>query len=188
MRPKSEKSVKSFKPNKTALRRVTKILIGLKMEEYDEVDNIYLAHAHAIARARIESDLQRRVEAMEKANAELDASFAKMTERQESALFSNSSVNNLTIETELDEMVSSTDGDKGPAKIIKQRMKALINLGEMPCSKVPGEGELKAQIAWFIEVVTLLNELIDLGKNNSEVKTLKAIVKDFLAVFSSLPS
>ena len=56
--------------------------------------------------------------------------------------------------------------------IIQQRMEAVIKLGEMPC-RDQEEDDLKAQIAWFTEIATLLKELIDLGKKKSEDRDLQ---------------
>ena len=174
--------IPSVKSAKSLITRNPVVPNDLKMEESDDVDKICFVLAQSIARARGEPDLRKRVEAMERANAiaeaELKAASVKMTERKESVLHSKSSDNNLSIETELDGMVFFTDVDEGSAKIIKQRREALINLGEMPCSKVPGEEDIKAQIDWFTDVATFLKELIDLGKNNSEYRKL-AFAKDF---------
>ena len=49
----------------------------------------------------------------------------------------------------------------------------------MPC-RDQEEEDLKAQVAWFTEIATLLKELIDLGKKNSEVRDL-AFTEDFAA-------
>ena len=65
--------------------------------------------------------------------------------------------------------------------IIQQRIESIIKLGEMPC-RDQEEVDLKAQVAWFTEVATLLKELIDLGKKNSEVRDLA-----FTALKTSLP-
>ena len=61
--------------------------------------------------------------------------------------------------------------------IIQQRMEAVIKLGEMPC-RDQEEDDLKAQVAWFTQIATLLKELIDLGKKNNKFKNL-AFTEDF---------
>ena len=54
-------------------------------------------------------------------------------------------------------------------------------LGVMPW-RDSGEDDLKVQIAWFTDIATLLKELIELGKKNSENRDL-AFSEDFAAQF-----
>ena len=86
------------------------------MEESDDVDKILFVHAQSIAQARGEPDLRKRVEAMERANAiaevELEAAYAKMTERKESVLHSKSRDNTTICETERMAEVKVNDAEK----------------------------------------------------------------------------
>ena len=93
---------------------------ALKLEDSDDVDKIYFVLAQAIARARGETDLKKRVEAMETANAiaeaKLKAAQAKIIEKEESAMNSKFSDNHIV--TELDEKVAYDE--ELSASIIKQ--------------------------------------------------------------------
>ena len=71
-----------------------------------------------------------------------------------------------------------------PMRLMNYRKEALLKLGFLP--KPNGKGGLKAQVEWYLEVESLVQNIIDLGKKSSKLEreafsdsTIKSIKKMF---------